>query len=73
MSAPTSGGAPGNDEHDDNATLCEYLKFTNCRLLLDGKLVKDDLWVRNGKILDGQDWFYSKQLKVRPCLLPTIL
>eukprot|EP00041_Stephanoeca_diplocostata_P013664 m.240713 g.240713 ORF g.240713 m.240713 type:complete len:329 (-) comp19421_c0_seq3:1590-2576(-) len=56
-----TASTPGGGSHVPDGE--EYLKFTNCRLLLDGNLVKDDLWVRNGKVLDGQDWFYSKQLK----------
>ncbi|KAF2429164.1 Metallo-dependent hydrolase [Tothia fuscella] len=38
-------------------------KFTNCRLLKNGSLVKEDLWIGadSGKILDGQDVFFHRQ------------
>lgn len=39
------------------------LQFTNCRVLRDGKLVKDDIWVTGGKIVDGQQWFYATKAK----------
>jgi N-acetylglucosamine-6-phosphate deacetylase len=35
------------------------LKFTNCRILRDGKLVKDDLWVKDGKIIDERKRFWA--------------
>ena len=34
-------------------------KFTNCLLLRDHKLVKDDLWVKDGTIIDPQVLFWS--------------
>eukprot|EP00038_Savillea_parva_P017549 m.20746 g.20746 ORF g.20746 m.20746 type:complete len:466 (+) comp3823_c0_seq1:220-1617(+) len=51
--------------HSLNTSLMETLSshdnilFKNCRLLRNGALVKDDLWVKNGKIVDGQSWFYD--------------
>ena len=33
------------------------------RLVHAGQLVKDDLFVRGGVIIDGQDWFYSTKKK----------
>lgn len=38
-------------------------KFTNCRLVRDNALVQADLWVSSlsGKIIDGQEVFYSQQ------------
>ena len=42
-------------------TRTSITKFTNCRLLRNGSLVEEDLWVssRNGKILNGQEVFYN--------------
>jgi len=36
-------------------------KFTNCRLVKNNQLVKEDLWIseRSGHILDGQKVFYE--------------
>ncbi len=28
------------------------VKFTNCRVFLHGKLTREDLWVRDGRIID---------------------
>lgn len=38
-------------------------RFTNCRLLHHNSLVRADLWVSSltGKILDGQDVFYTEK------------
>jgi N-acetylglucosamine-6-phosphate deacetylase len=38
-------------------------KFTNCRLLRGDELIDEDLWISSeaGKILDGQEVFYSYQ------------
>jgi N-acetylglucosamine-6-phosphate deacetylase len=38
-------------------------RFTNCRLLRHNSLVRADLWVSSltGKILDGQDVFYTER------------
>lgn len=39
----------------------KLLKFFNCSLLRDHKVIVDDLWVRNGKILDPKKIFYDEQ------------
>jgi len=36
-------------------------KFTNCRLVRDGKLVRDDLWVRKGVILDPEKIYFDER------------
>jgi N-acetylglucosamine-6-phosphate deacetylase len=38
------------------------IKFTNCRVLVDNRLVNDELWISpdTGKILNGQDVFYGQ-------------
>jgi N-acetylglucosamine-6-phosphate deacetylase len=38
------------------------IKLTNCRLVQNGKLIKDDLLIRNGKILDPMHVFYIEKL-----------
>jgi N-acetylglucosamine-6-phosphate deacetylase len=47
--------------HSHSPTRTNITKFTNCRLLRDGKLIREDLWIssRSGKILDGQECFYT--------------
>lgn len=39
----------------------QLLKFCNCRLLRGHQIVIDDLWVRNGKILNPERLFYDEQ------------
>ncbi|XP_039294948.1 N-acetylglucosamine-6-phosphate deacetylase isoform X1 [Nilaparvata lugens] len=34
-------------------------KFTNCCLLRDHQIIKDDLWVQDGKIIDPMEVFYK--------------
>lgn len=43
----------------NNGTL---LKFYNCSILRNGKLIKEDLWVRNGKIVDPEKIFYDEKI-----------
>jgi N-acetylglucosamine-6-phosphate deacetylase len=40
------------------------IKFTNCRILRGNDLVESHLWISSetGKILNGQDVFYSEQI-----------
>ena len=39
----------------------EIIRFTDCSVLLDGELKKDDLWVRGGKIIDPRPLFYQEK------------
>ncbi|XP_017066961.1 N-acetylglucosamine-6-phosphate deacetylase isoform X2 [Drosophila eugracilis] len=39
------------------------LQFTNCRLIRDHKYVYDDLWVRNGRIVNPEPVFFDEQVK----------
>lgn len=38
-------------------------QFRKCRLLRDGELIKDDLWVRAGKIIDPRKVFWEEQVQ----------
>ena len=38
-------------------------QFRNCRLLRDGQLIKDDLWVKAGKIINPRNVFWEKQVQ----------
>ncbi|KAG8035210.1 hypothetical protein G9C98_001700 [Cotesia typhae] len=38
-------------------------QFFNCRLLRDGKLINDNLWVRNGIIVDPEKLFFDEKVK----------
>nr|CAH8831228.1 unnamed protein product [Trichobilharzia regenti] len=39
----------------------KIIRFSNCYLVIGGHLVKDDLWVRDGVILDGLTVFFSEK------------
>lgn len=39
----------------------EIIQFINCRLVRDHKLIVDDLWVRNGKIIDPEKIFFDER------------
>lgn len=41
---------------------CFLLKLFNCNILRNGKIVKEDLWVRNGKIVDPEKIFYDEKI-----------
>jgi N-acetylglucosamine-6-phosphate deacetylase len=36
----------------------DIVKFTNCRVLLHHKLVREDLWIHKGKIINAQECFW---------------
>ena len=38
--------------------------FRNALLVKDGAFVKDDLWVRNGKVIDPRDRFFDERKPV---------
>lgn len=37
------------------------LQFTNCRILRNHRLIKDDLWVRNGRIINPEPVFFEEK------------
>ena len=39
------------------------IKLSNCRLVRDGTLIQDDLWIRNGTILDPEKIFFDEKRK----------
>lgn len=52
--------------------MCERLKpicdkgklyqFINCNILRDHKIIREDIWVRNGKIVDPEKIFYDEKI-----------
>lgn len=38
-------------------------QFVNCRILRDGQLIKEDLWVRNGLIVNPEKVFFDEKIK----------
>lgn len=47
--------------HSPNPSRSGIVKFTNCRLVKNNRVVQQDLWIsqRSGRILDGQKVFYE--------------
>ncbi|XP_065187956.1 N-acetylglucosamine-6-phosphate deacetylase-like [Sycon ciliatum] len=43
--------------------MAEIIRFTDCHVLREKGLVKEDLWVRNGKIADPLKLFYNEKLR----------
>lgn len=39
----------------------QLIRFHECRILRDHKIIKEDLWVRNGKIIDPEKIFFDEQ------------
>lgn len=37
------------------------IKFTNCRILRNHKIIREDLWVRNGKIINPEKVFFDEK------------
>ncbi|CAK1578427.1 unnamed protein product [Parnassius mnemosyne] len=36
-------------------------RFLNCNILREGKIIKEDLWIRDGKIVNPEQVFYDEQ------------
>lgn len=41
---------------------CELIQFTNCKILRDHKIVVEDIWVRNGKIVNPEKIFFEEKV-----------
>ncbi|XP_055333254.1 N-acetylglucosamine-6-phosphate deacetylase-like [Paramacrobiotus metropolitanus] len=39
----------------------KVIRFRDCTILRNGSLIKEDLWIRNGKILDPEPLFFDEQ------------
>lgn len=37
------------------------IQFTNCRLVRDHQLIRDDLWIRNGRIINPEPVFFDEK------------
>lgn len=38
-------------------------RFYNCFILRDNKIIKEDLWIREGKIVNPEEVFYVEQVE----------
>lgn len=41
----------------------KLVQFINCRILRDHKIIKEDLWVRNGKIVNPEKVFFDERIQ----------
>lgn len=55
-----SSEATGEKQSADSS---ELIKFKNCRILRNHKIITEDLWVRNGKIIDPEVIFFDEKRK----------
>lgn len=39
----------------------KLIKFTNCQILRNHSIIKDDFWVRDGKIVDSHKIFFDER------------
>lgn len=44
-----------------NSMRSEIIQFHNCLILRDGKIIKEDLWTCDGKIVDPEPIFFDKK------------
>ncbi len=41
----------------------QLIKFKNCRILRDHQIIREDLWVRDGKIINPEKIFFDEKQK----------
>ena len=57
LESGTQGGPLNN-----NSNSSAILKLTNCLLLRNHQIFKDDIWIQAGKIIDPEKLFYNSQI-----------
>lgn len=40
----------------------EIIQFKNCRLIRNHRLIVEDLWIQNGKIIDPEPVFFEQKI-----------
>lgn len=60
-SRPLAGGQRLTMRGGQGAARAPVLQFTNCRILRGGALLREDLWVRGGRILDPEKLFFEER------------
>ncbi|XP_078684510.1 N-acetylglucosamine-6-phosphate deacetylase-like isoform X2 [Branchiostoma floridae x Branchiostoma belcheri] len=58
---PWSATVYGYLEMPSNRSTSTIYQFYNCRILKDGKLQREDLWIRDGKILNPEKLFFDEK------------
>lgn len=54
---------PESPEQKILASSQRLLQFTNCRLVRDHRIIHDDLWVRDGRIVNPEPVFFDERTK----------
>lgn len=49
------------------------IKFKNSRILRNHKIIKEDLWVRDGKIIDPEKVFFDEKRQAHLVRIPLII
>lgn len=42
---------------------CDLFQFTNCKILRNHRIIPEDIWVRNGKIVNPEKIFFDEKIK----------
>lgn len=58
--SPQESSRAGMGPRNDDNSLYQY---RNCRIIKNGQLLKEDLWVRNGKIMNPEFLFFVEKVK----------
>lgn len=51
------------NSEQESTNSSQLIKFKNCRILRNHKIITEDLWVRNGKIIDPEKIFFDEKQK----------
>lgn len=43
--------------------MSELIQFVNCKILRNHRIIKEDLWVRDGKIVNPEKVFFDEKIK----------
>lgn len=43
--------------------MSELIQFVNCKILRNHEIIKEDLWVRDGKIVNPEKVFFDEKIK----------
>jgi N-acetylglucosamine-6-phosphate deacetylase len=44
------------------------IRFTNCFIIRDHKIIRDDLWIRNGKIVNPEPIYFAEKAMADICI-----
>jgi len=68
----SSSSSSNSKSKSENGVSDGVTKFTNCRILLKGQLVKEDLWVQGGKVINAQKRFWDASVTGKAAHEPVV-